>query len=41
MYTATPGTGNVVSRELDTREAGQDILERVEESDYEDDGECD
>ena len=29
-YTAIPGTGNIVSRELVSREEGQEILERVE-----------
>ena len=30
IVTAVPGKGNVVSRELDSRETGQEILERVE-----------
>ena len=42
MHTAVPAKGNVVSRELDSRETGQEILERVEYSDDDDDdGECD
>ena len=42
MHTAIPGTGNIVSRELDSTETGQEILERVDKSDDDDDeGECD